>query len=457
MTLKLIESSMMRTPHPGYFQRTVRHISSNRSVLSIASNAQDCFKTCRAPAIAEVAVGHSIHFHHVTWPVRLSIALAPMSTFSLSDILSNLTTSLTLFPTMDPTSPFSPAQPSKEPEDIPLPETPDVTDALLAAVAVLAASSTVPATEPNAFLVRVRHFFSLVINTFAPLPVRQGWIILYTAVHSNINTYPAIYRYGFPTLVILVALAEWQQPGSLPCPRHLTNAIIGFTCATLLVLGILALAAFIETNKWPWEEEGWVWPWEKWLWGGTVGDFGASVRTLESPVPPTTPFIPKTSPSGLASTSLTQHNTRFTKSKNIEIPMPPPTALKRPIIIPPTPQLPGGIRPLPTPAQIHKSGIIGESPVPMKFKHFSDNGFRERYDKLQAVSDWHTGVGRALVERDFAEKNGLVEDGRQYSVSGPGDRVGSGEGEVGGKGKGKGKGKGEAVGLLEVPELILDT
>lgn len=346
-----------------------------------------------------------------------------------------------------------------EPEDIPLPETTDASGVPSAPVAVLAASSTAPAAEPKPFLIHLRHFFGLVINTFFPPPVRQVWTFLYTTVHNYVVTYPAIYRYGFLAAAVLVGLAEWQQSGSIPRPQHLTNAIIGFLCATLLVLGVLALAEFVETNRWPWEEEDWIWPWEKWLWGGTVGDFGASVRTLESPVPPTTPFIPRTSPSRSTAASIAQSNTPIINTNTFDISMPPPTVFKRPIIIPPTPQLPGGMRPPPTPAQIHKSGIIGESPMPQKFRHFSSNGFVERYNKLQAVSDWHDGVGAVLVKCANADRHGMVKGVSEQDISDNGKEVcGSGRGEEADKGKGKAveAGVDVDVDLLEVPELIPD-
>lgn len=57
------------------------------------------------------------------------------------------------------------------------------------------------------------------------------------------------------------------------------------------------------------------------------------------------------------------------------------------VVIPPTPLLPGGLRPAvdlqppinASPAQIHRSGLLGESPMPTnKFKHFSGNGFHKR-------------------------------------------------------------------------------
>jgi hypothetical protein len=356
---------------------------------------------------------------------------------------------------MDPSSPFSPAQHSMEPEDIPLPATPDASDTPSDTAAVLAASSTVPVIESIAFLTHVRHFFVKFINTFFPPIVRQNWSFLYTTVNNKIVTYPAVYRYGALVTAILVAVAEWQQPGSIPRPQHLTNAIIGFTCATLLVLGILTLAAFIETNNWPWEEEGWVWPWEKWLWGGTVGDFAASVRILESPVLPATLFAPSTTPSGSPHLSLAQSKTSIAKFANVDISMPPPTAFKRPIIIPPTPQLAGGMRPPPTPAQIHNPGIIGESPMPMKFKHFSNNGFRERYDRLQAVSDWHTGIGAELVKWTIAAGYRMGEGEQKHDVS-------ANQVELNGTGGSgvveKGKGKAKAVSISDKAlELMPDT
>ncbi|KAF1919391.1 hypothetical protein BDU57DRAFT_421678, partial [Ampelomyces quisqualis] len=265
-------------------------------------------------------------------------------------------------------------------------ESPTADDASPATVRILAASTIVPAAAqdaPAAFLALCRRFVIGIINVFVPAPVRHDWISIFTTIYNKIAAYPAKYRYGFLALIASIALAEWQQPGCMPRPRYLSNAIFGFLCATLLIFGVLATADFIETQKWPWQEDGWVWPWQAWLWQSTAYDLGASTNTwapdLKSPPPATSPFAFQSSPPVMPSSSMNpstqSSDTPVNKATRFEFSMPPPpTISKQSILIPPTPQLPGGLRPidlpLPTPAQIHRSGILGASPVAPKFKHF---------------------------------------------------------------------------------------
>jgi hypothetical protein len=288
-----------------------------------------------------------------------------------------------------------------ESTDAPLPNTPDAGEASAlskerapsATAAVLAASSTIPRTtqlQPNGLLVQLRRIIAALADTIVPTPVRQGWHFVFAAFSSK---YPTKYRYSAPIVAVLVAVAEWQQPGFLPHTDKLTNAIVGFLCATLIVVGILVLQDYTENNRWPWAEEGWVWPWEAWLWSETAYDLGASTNTSaesdNSPLLPATPIIASTFAS---LTPNTPGSTPASSAQRDSLAMPPPTAFKQPFIIPPTPQLPRGLRPIhlspPTPAQFHHSGLLGESPMPHKLVHFSGDYFHRNAQKLRAVSEW---------------------------------------------------------------------
>jgi hypothetical protein len=107
-----------------------------------------------------------------------------------------------------------------------------------------------------------------------------------------------------------------------------------------------------ETHTWPWEDDGWVWPWQAVLWGNTIyGDgeeFGESVTAYFH-----RPDINAEDGNAIAE----------------------PFAGDDPII-PPTPFLPGGLRPVQLERPQHHSGLLGESPAPIKFKHFSGDGRR---------------------------------------------------------------------------------
>tara|TARA_R110002003_G_scaffold2853_5_gene24664 strand:+ start:5641 stop:6705 length:1065 start_codon:yes stop_codon:yes gene_type:complete len=315
-----------------------------------------------------------------------------------------------------------------DPANVPLPDTPKANETAdsnaikspSATVSVLAASSAVPALEHHSSLLAPLYgLTNTAVNTVAPGSVRQGWHALFTAARERYITYPASYRYGCPALAFLIALAEYEQPGFFPRPEILSNAIVGLFCAMALVAGIITLQEYVETSKWPWQEEGWVWPWEAWLWGETVYDLGASMTTDVSGV---------TSPAGQAATgtpnyepdlywpaTVIHHQTPPISIGNDNISMPSPAAFKQPIIIPPIPQLPPGMRttylPPPTPAQIHKSGLMGESPRPPTFKIFggSGNAFYDRAQKLREVAEWskpgpplanlRTGLAQKLIEK----------------------------------------------------------
>jgi hypothetical protein len=355
---------------------------------------------------------------------------------------------------MDPTSPLSPSRVAVDPANIPLPEIPDASHAPSAAVAVLAASSIVPTAEPSTFLVHLRHFATTITNTFFPAPVRQCWIFIYTFLRTKITVYPALYRYGALALTLSVALAEHQQPGFIPRPSQLTNAIIGFLCAIVSVLSKFVLNEYVETSRWPWEDEGWVCVWEKWLLGGTVYDFGASMNGASSPLTTSSTPVQMLSTPTSATPILGQ-------SQNG---MPPPTSFKQTIIIPPTLMLSRGTRPPPTPApvQINKSGIIGESPRPPSFEHFDENAFADRYARLQEVADWHGRIGRGRrVSKDgsLEKKIEMHMERKEKEVDGAGENVVVGKGkakELVAEVVGDGRRRECSVDLLAVAELIPD-
>jgi hypothetical protein len=297
-----------------------------------------------------------------------------------------------------------------DPADIPPPDSPELLQSPDAAAVPSAAAagpsaspiiSIVAQDPPDAFLAQVRRFatavISFIINCFAPEPVRQGWVFLFSTAYNKITTSTAEHRYGFLAIVVLVALAEWQQPGFMWRPQYILNAVTGFMCALFLAFGVVVMLDCIEMARWPWEQDGWVWPWQAWLWQRTAYDFGASTSTqtdsFMSPLPPATSAT-KASPPAPTFGSPTAQTTSSTPAKNattFDFSMPPPASVKQTMVIPPTPQLPGGLCPvhLPpaTPAQIHRSGILGESPMPPKFDHFSGNGFSKHNEKLKAVAE----------------------------------------------------------------------
>jgi hypothetical protein len=136
--------------------------------------------------------------------------------------------------------------------------------------------------------------------------------------------------------------------------------------------------AYEESHTWPWEDDGWVWPWEALLWSNTIYlgddevDLSASVAGYMRANKPTSPRVD----SPLRDESRTEDGGGTVESNKPSVET--PTGHDDPII-PPTPFLPQGMRPvsLRPPQTMHHSGLLGESPAPasVKFKHFSENGF----------------------------------------------------------------------------------
>jgi hypothetical protein len=180
-----------------------------------------------------------------------------------------------------------------------------------------------------------------VFATFFTDSTRQSYSSLFAHVRTKLTTTPPNYCHVVLALLILAVIAEYQQPGCTPR----LNALFGLACAAVVFFGSLACLDFVEEYKWPWQEDGWVWPWEAWLWRETVYELGASTN----------------------SEPMSSYRSAFVSTSKDYETMPPP------FIIPPTPFLPGGLRPKPFPA--HRSGIMGASPMPPKATHLSGNAF----------------------------------------------------------------------------------
>lgn len=227
----------------------------------------------------------------------------------------------------------------------------------------------------------VRRLMRTVAHLFVPAPLRQNPRSVCTTIGNEIGQYPEMYRYVVLAIAVTLGLAEWQQPGFLPNADEFTAALVGFLCAGFLIFSAVVLQDFTETHRWPWHEDGGVWPWEALLWEGTV--YGDDFRDSTASFKDTT-----MSPPAQTHTSNEDDSTRkirFSSPKTGKLnstevrkiggdskssPQAPALAYQTPFVIPPTPQLPLGLRPvhLPPPkhAQVHKSGLLGESPMAPK-------------------------------------------------------------------------------------------
>ncbi|KAL1799335.1 hypothetical protein ACET3X_003372 [Alternaria dauci] len=212
-----------------------------------------------------------------------------------------------------------------------------------------APTSTPTATAPS-FLYRVQTRF---VDSFLPDCIRQE----YQRIIANLFTYK--YAYIALATTILFAAAEYEQPGYFPRPQELTVGMIGGLFAFALFFSTYALMEYADDHTWFWNEEGFVWPWVGILWSLTV----YNDETL--------------------SDSSTMHTvTSFPTSSPVASTTPAGSPARPDIIIPPTPMLPRGLRPvhLPLPPT-HHSGILGESPMAPMFKHFSGNSGSDNVDE----------------------------------------------------------------------------
>ncbi|KAF1840243.1 uncharacterized protein K460DRAFT_410842 [Cucurbitaria berberidis CBS 394.84] len=176
-------------------------------------------------------------------------------------------------------------------------------------------------------------------DLFIPTPLRQNP----QSLSNKMSQFPMTYRYIALCGAIVLGLAEWEQPGFLPNTDELTTALVAFLCAGLVIFVMIALMDFADTYTWPWDEDGWVWPWEALLWGRTV-----YADELRESVALNVPPLPR------ADRGEGNDSGVFSQ------------AYQQPFIIPPTPHLPSGLRPVYLPPPEHKSGLLGESPMTRK-------------------------------------------------------------------------------------------
>lgn len=151
----------------------------------------------------------------------------------------------------------------------------------------------------------------------------------------------------------------------------------------------------METDTWPWDDDGFVWPWERWLWSRTVYNDEAVGESIAS-----------YTVDHLQSVALLFDEAGHEREGSVDfgrsgfegrgdvgglVPSTTPegSPARFDIIIPPTPCLPGGLRPIDLLVQpTHPSGLLGASPAPIRFKHFGNFSVEE--------SDEEEGDGRLI-------------------------------------------------------------
>ncbi|KAI4944912.1 hypothetical protein J4E91_008256 [Alternaria rosae] len=244
-------------------------------------------------------------------------------------------------------------------------------------------SGVIPATATATAAIStfLRRITTRVVDFLIPENIRQE--------HRRIIATFAKYKYALVALAAstLFAIAEYEQPGYFPRPQELTAAVIGFLCASMLIFAAFALMEYTETHTWPWEDEGFVWPWQALLWSGTAyvdETIGESVTAYRN----TNMMAPSIRVDG-GDDAVKQDETTFgddSTSSMAASTLGSTTQAGSParaeIVIPPTPLLPGGLRPIHLPPPpVHHSGLLGESPMPVKFKHFSGHSNLENVDE----------------------------------------------------------------------------
>jgi len=169
--------------------------------------------------------------------------------------------------------------------------------------------------------------------------------ILYSSLAALLTRTPWTHRATAAVLTTLFALAEYQHPGYLPTAHQLAVGATSLLSSAAAAAALLALDDWLEDAVWPWHQPGWVWPWERWLWACAVGS--------EDPSEPS--FLSQTTPCARAHAAGAQVRAA-------------PGAPDDALVIPPTPLLPRGMRSgmrvmADTPPVVHRSGLLGESPL----------------------------------------------------------------------------------------------
>jgi hypothetical protein len=236
------------------------------------------------------------------------------------------------------------------------------------------------------------------------------------------------------TILILLGLAaEYQQPGFLPRPTELSALLVGAPCAALLVCVGAALGEWVDAETW-----GDVWEREVVRYWGDDGEsvVEGSPVTGGGPVElggreytptfgfddvPQTSTTPTRSPPMQESEADTLTSTLANSLSSQTSPSPTPyTDTTSPLLAPSglTTLLPPHlILPPPTPSQIHRSGLLGESPMPLanrfSSEHFSGEGFMRRNRVLGRMGRWsghEKGELRKWLGEGEESGGGSVED-----------------------------------------------
>ncbi|USP77777.1 hypothetical protein yc1106_05051 [Curvularia clavata] len=200
-----------------------------------------------------------------------------------------------------------------------------------------------------------------------PTSIRSEYLLILSKLSKNRFTCILL------GVLLIVSVAEYEQPGWFPRPDQLSSAVIGFLGACTFILAAFAVFEYEETHSWPWEDEGFVWPWEALLWSSTVYDdetFGESTLGCT---------YPHDVPTSLAlqarlDKAVGDHGRASRIASDGIIPSSiPGTSQKQDIVIPPTPFLLHQIGPAHLSSPIkHRSGLLGPSPMPARFQ--STNG-----------------------------------------------------------------------------------
>ncbi|EUC48121.1 hypothetical protein COCMIDRAFT_57578, partial [Bipolaris oryzae ATCC 44560] len=180
------------------------------------------------------------------------------------------------------------------------------------------------------------------VDFFLPAPIRSEYRVISTTLANKYYSCLCLF------LVLVFAIAEFEQPGWFPRPEELSSAVIGFLGVGTIISLVVALSEYVETHTWPWEDDGFVWPWEALLWRGTIYNDEALDDSVAAH-------------SGSYGVQVSrQVGTKKSDCSEHE------QASKRPdMIIPPTNFLPGGLRQKHlSPPITHPSGLLGESPTP---------------------------------------------------------------------------------------------
>lgn len=226
-------------------------------------------------------------------------------------------------------------------------------------------------------LAALRLFATVVRNSAIPTPSHQNWVDIF------IRMYSVTRRYILLVLFLGILAGEYEQPGFLPKTDRLSNAILGFSCAIGLILLVVVLQDFSETKKWPWQERGWV----SRLWSSTLHDIDGTIASLfqyttRHDIAQNLDLNPIPNKLGVGDTHFVMPTNALLGSANTNLCSSGPPFLR--FLNPVGPDCTSPIKADP----LHKSGLLGDSPIPQKFKHFNGDSFHSYQQLLDSVRRW---------------------------------------------------------------------